>query len=493
MITGRLTFTLAALCGCAALAAGCGAAASAGGGAAGIVPTSVPAYIAIDTDPDSSQWQTVDDLASRFPDKQKGIDTLKAELRKEGIDYDQDVKPALGPEIDVVWLDLAHNGEDIVGLMQPRDEDAFKRFVAKGNAKNPTDKLFYEKDGDWEVFSNKQALVDRFLRESGAGGAKLADDPTFKSAMGSTSDDSLVKAYVSGQKVMDAITSYGGPDAAKLIDQAGTLDWLTAGLRASPDGVRFDAVVRGTPGKLLRNAYATPSFHASLPERVPADALLYLGFHGTEGMLDNFDAIPGLSAQLRPVAGLLRSVGALLQGEDALYVRESAAGSTLVTEPKIPEITLVTEPKPGTDGVATLDGIISKYAKQLSAQPEPATFGAVQGRKLDLGAFQIDYANVGDKFVVTDLPQGILSLASPSSTLAQSDAFKDAADASGLPSNTQGFVYVDVRGGVGLVQKLANAPIPADVARNLKPLRSAVEYALTRPSEVQVTFFLQIK
>jgi hypothetical protein len=483
-----LPLGLAAVCACAVLTAGCGAAAKPGGSAAGIVPASVPVYVAVDTDTGSSQWQTIDDLASRFPDKQKAIDALKEDLRKQnGIDYEQDVKPALGSELDIVWLDLAGNGDHVVGLTQPGDDEAFKRLVEKGNAKAGSTKLHYQKVGDWEVFADKQALVDRFVIESGGGGAKLGDDPGFQRAMDSVSEDSLVKAYVSGPGVMDELTKRAGPDAAKQFEQLGTLDWITAALRASSDGIRFDTVVRGTPGKLLQNAYSSSGFHASLPERVPGDALFYLGFHGAAGMLDKLGSTPQFSApQLGPAAGILRDVGALLEGEDALYARKPAAG-------RIPEVTLVTEPKAGTDGVAVLDGVFQKYRSQLSVQPETASFGGVEGRKLDFGPFQLDYANVGGKFVVTDLPQGIESLGSPSSTLAQSDTFKGAADASGLPAQTQGFVYVDIQGGVGLVQKLAHSPIPESVARNLKPLRSAVEYALTQPSEAHVTFFLQIK
>ena len=43
------------------------------------------------------------------------------------------------------------------------------------------------------------------------------------------------------------------------------------------------------------------------------------------------------------------------------------------------------------------------------------------------------------------------------------------------------------------VKKLSNGSIPGDIERNLKPLRSVVEYAASRPSEVQVTFFVRIK
>ena len=52
---------------------------------------------------------------------------------------------------------------------------------------------------------------------------------------------------------------------------------------------------------------------------------------------------------------------------------------------------------------------------------------------------------------------------------------------------------MNVRGGVRYAERLSGAAIPEDIKRNLAPLRSAVEYVATRPSEVQITFFLRIK
>jgi hypothetical protein len=484
MSSGKLTLVAATLAG-AAMLAGCGGTAGAGGGAAaGIVPAGAAAFVAIDTDSASAQWKTTDELSRRFPDRQKAIDSITRDLRKEGLDYEHDVKPALGPEIDIAWLDLDHNGEDVVGLLQPEDEDAFRRLVEKGNAKDPENKLFYDKVGDWEVVSEKQSVIDRFRTESRAASDKLADDPTFTRAMDAVSGESLVTAYVSGQQVMDAIAEYAGPTGSTLVDEAGTLEWIVSAVRASSDGVRFDTVVRGTPGKLFRGSKAT-LFHASLPERVPGDALAYYAFHGTNGTLSGLTGAPQLSTpELRPVAKALRSIASLLQGENALYVRPAAG--------EMPEVTLVTEPKPGTDGAATLDHILGLYRSELGLRPERTSIRGIPARKLDLGEFEIDYANVAGNLIVTNLPQGILSLGAPASTLADDDGFKEALDKSGLPAKTQGFLYVNVRGGLGLAQRLADQPIPADLVRDLKPLRSAVEYALTRPSELQVTFFLRI-
>jgi hypothetical protein len=482
MGSGRLTLTVAALVAATALVAACGGIGGAGSGAAGIVPATAPAYIAINTDLDSSQWQTVDDLSRRFPDRQKAIDSITRDLRKQGgLDFQRDVRPALGPEIDVAWLDFDHNGQDVVGLLQPTDEGAFERLVAKANEQDPQNKLVYGKVGDWEVVSEKQALIDRFRNESGAAKDVLADDSTFTKAMDAVPDDSLIRAYVSGQQVMDAISEYGGAQGSKIVDEAGTLDWIATAVRASSDGMRFDAVVRGTPGKLFRGVKATP-FHASLPDRVPGDALAYFTFHGTNGMLN--DAGQLTTPELQPVAKALRSLAPVLQGENALYVRPGPG--------QIPEVTLVTEPKPGTDGVAALDHILSLYRSELGLVPQRATVQGIPARRLDLGTFEIFYANVAGNLIVTDLAQGITSLGAPSSTLSENETFKDAIDKSGLPDKTHGFLYVNVRGGLALATRLSGSPIPANVLGDLKPLRSAVEYALTRPSEVQITFFVRV-
>jgi hypothetical protein len=62
-----------------------------------------------------------------------------------------------------------------------------------------------------------------------------------------------------------------------------------------------------------------------------------------------------------------------------------------------------------------------------------------------------------------------------------------------MPARTQGFVYVNIKGGLDYAQRLANTNIPSGIKRNLSPLRSVVEYAATQPSELQVTLFLRIK
>ncbi len=466
---------------------GCGGQSISGVRGASITPASAAAFVAIDSDPDSAQWQNVQELASRFPGSEDALGELQTSLRSDaGLDYEQDVKPALGPELDLVWLDFANDGQNVVGLMQPDDPEVFRSAVARANAKDPAQKLLFEEVDGWMVMSDKQASIDAFRRAVEADGPVLADDESFKQAMDDYSSGSIFKAYVSGARVMDELRSSVPAEDRKLLDKLGTLEWLSLALRTSDEGVRFDATVRGTPGSLLRSSGGTsaPDFELTLPSELPGDVLAYIGFHGVAGALTDLEDNPALRgpdlAQLRSILG---RVGVLLEGEGALYVRPS--------DGDIPEVTLVTTPRQGTDGAATLDRILQEA--EVADQVESTEIAGTDARTIGLGeGLEIDYANVGRKLVITTEPRGIEDVVDPPTALDQADTFRDAADASGLPENVQSFVFVDIRGGLDLVEKLSDAPLPRSVAENVRPLRSAVEYAASRPSEVQVTFFVRI-
>jgi hypothetical protein len=415
-------------------AAGCGGTTEqARSGASSIVPASAPAFIAIDADPASPQWRTVDALASKFPDKQKALDEIKSDLRKQDVDWDHDVAPVLQGELDFVWLDFAKDGQNFVALMQPKDEAKFKQLLAKAS-----DKPVYEKYRDWYVVANEQATIDRFEQQSSTATATLAGNKTFAASMDRLGDDSVVRAYVNGKALMKV------PQLRSYADKVGKLDWLAFRVGATSEGLGVDTIMHGTPGPLFTH----PS-GAKLLGTVPADALVYLSFHGSKGMFDPFLTVPQLGALARP----LRQVGRLLEGENALYVRPGT---------RTPEVTLVTTPPKGVDGGAIAD-------------------------RLAPGLY---HANVGGRFVIST------SKGAPKAsgkTLSDSDEFRSAKDASGMPDSTSSTLFVNISAGVPYVEKLAQQRIPAAIARNLKPLRSAVEYAASHTHEVQVTFFLRIK
>jgi hypothetical protein len=339
------------------------------------------------------------------------------------------------------------------------------------------------------VLAPSQDLLDRFRRESGSGDS-LADRHAFQQAMDGYSDEWLFRAYVDGETLMDLARRDADPDFKKIFPKLGRLDWFTTNLRATSEGIRWDATVHGTPGPALKGISPMKPFGPSLPHEVPKDALAYATFHGAKGAFDRLKDNPIFSdvPEIRRYSALLRRVGLLLEGENAVYVRAAPSG-------KIPEITFIAEPAPGTNGMATLDRILARYRSQLElpALPKPTRVAGVPARVFFADPVKVYYANVGKRLVVTDFPTGIKTLKSNPPSLAQSKEYKNALDFSGMPSKTQGFFYVNVRGGITYAQRLANTPIPGEIKRNLRPLRSAVEYAATRPSEIQVTFFLRIK
>ena len=475
----RLGLLVAAL---ALLLAGCGGTTGPGSGGADFVPASAPLYVAINTDLGSSQWDTVNELANKFPDKQTPIDSAKQQLTKNGLDWDEDIKPALGPELDLVMLDFNHP-DDIVALTQPNDLGAFEGAVRKGNAADPSNKIVYEQFHGWTVISDKQAAIDAFTKASDSAKRTLSEDKTFSGAM-DKAGDGIFRAYVNGPQVMAAARKYGGADAAPYLKKLGKLDWLLMTLRAKSDGIAWDTTVHGTPGTAFKNV-AVNGLDGSLEKLVPKDALLYLAFHGSKGMFDGLGGNPIL--QQFGGKGLdkaFRQLGIILEGENALYVRAGRSKS-------VPEVTFIASPRSGVDGAATLDRILRRYAKELGARSHRTTIAGVPARVFGAGPIAARYANVKGKLIVSDLPSGIVFAKNGGKSLRDSQEYKDAT--SGVPDSPQVVLYFDIHSTLPVINRFGGARIPAEVERNLKPLRSAVEYAVSRSHEFQITFFLRIK
>jgi hypothetical protein len=441
--------------------------------------------VAIDSDPGSSQWQTVDTLASKFPDHQKVVDSIKSQLGKKGLDWEHDLKPALGPELDVVMLDFSHP-DQTVALMQPKDEGAFERAVKKGNGSDPSTRLVYEKFHGWTVMSDKQAAIDAFKQASDSAKRMLSEDNTFSSAV-ANGGDGILRAYVNGPQVMAAARNFLGPTGGPSLKNLGTLDWLLLTLRAKSDGIAWDTTIHGTPGKEFAKVSQYAS-DGSLQKLVPKDALLYLAFHGSKGMLGGLGNSPILQQPgFKGLGDALRQLGTIMAGENALYVRAARSSD-------LPEVTFIAAPDGGVDGAAALDRVLSRFTKELGGRPHRSTIAGVPVRVIGAGGrVTVRYANVKGKLFVTDLPSGIVFAKNGGKVLSDSREYQDAARSSGLPARPQVVLYVDIHSTIPVIGRLAGGRIPTAVARNLKPLRAAVEYAVSRSHEIQVSFFLRIQ
>ncbi len=470
----------------ALVAGGCGGTsdttpAAGTGAAASVAPADSIAFVAIDTDLDSEQWNTVEKLLDEFPGKDRALQRLRGELQKNGVDFERDVKPALGPELGIAVLaDSAGSGVDAVAYTKPKDRERLSALLQKGDAPHP---VSAEIDG-WTAIAQDQATLDR-ARNLGSG-ASLAEDATFEGAFGKLPEEAVAKVYVNGDRATTSLKRVLGRSAGALEGQ-GKLTYLVADLVASDDGLRLEGSAKGEGAK---SGQLGPAYASQLVSQVPAGALVYLSFRGAGQALDQLRSNPFLQGipQLGAVAAALGKLGPLLRKEGALYVRPGTP---------IPEVTLVTQVDDETQAVASVDELIASFGGLLGGrQPVPRQVGGVSAKELDLGRFALLYAAFDGKLVVTTSSTGIRGLEGGGQKLVDDDAFKSARDLVGMPDETNGFLYVNMKDSLPLIEglaQIAGQPLPADVQQNLEPLRTLIAYATVGQTDSSFASFLQIK
>jgi hypothetical protein len=450
---------------------------SASGGASGAdaAPADAAVFVSVNTDLSSSQWKAVNTLLNKFPGKDKTLTDARTSFETQsGLNWETDVKPALGPELDFVVLDVSNTGGG-VALTQPKDQGKFDALVAKANAKK-AGSVVTEKVGDWTVISSKQASIDAY--KTAASGNKLSDDANFKSATGELSGDALAKVYVNGPKVQTALQSRAGAAAQ------GTFDWAVAELVAQADGVKLDGAFKGQPLKGVQQAAA---YSPKLLGSVPTGALVVLDFKGGSS-LDSLDSAAGAGVpQLGAAMGFIKQLTPIFKNETVLSVSPGTP---------FPAVTLIAEPDNAQQALAGVDALVAQLGPLAGgATAQPTTIGGHAVKELNLGQFAVDYGVVDGKLVVTSSRQAIANFGKGASINDDAD-FKDAKSASGMPDTVSAVMYVNIKAGLPLIEslsQLSGTTIPANQTENLRPLTSFIVYGTGGSGTGKFTAFLQIK
>jgi hypothetical protein len=470
----------------AALLAGCGSASKTSSGSsipagASVVRSGVVAFVSIDSDTASSQWRQLDELAQKFPGRDEAVSKLKQQLSKHGVDYDQDVKPALGPEVDVAVVSAGNESSTkVVALTKPDDAAKFKALVAKLNAQDSSgERAVYREVDGWYALSDSQRSITLALE----GNAPLADDLDFKEAMGKLSGDTLAKAYVDGQR-LNAIVSQSSSSAGTSLG-LDELKYIAASASAEDDGVRIHGASSGGPA-------VGGDFASALIGGVPGDAFAFLDFNG-QGTKDQLDKVKSNSQIAPALKQLEETLGVsidqlltLLSGEVAFYARPGAG---------IPELTLALDPKDESQALSTLDTMAARIAAMSGGKVESGTQGGHPVKTVNLGQFAIHYGSVDGKVLITSGGNGIADFGE-GDHLPDSEDFKQAQDAAGMPDSTGGVIYIDLKDALPLLEgfaSLAGESLPSSTTENLRPLRSFLAWS-NRSGEIR-TFdaFLEIK
>ena len=484
------------LAGLALLAGGCG---GGGGGnslpaAADVVPASAAVLISVNTDFSSAQWKRELALMRRFPGAPQLL--RRASEQSGNLDFGRDVKPALGPEVDVVWLDFARGGNDVVALTQPKNKKRFAALIRKGNSTGSP--LLTTKVGDWTVAADSRAKLAQF-RQASSSGKKLADDQAFKDAMAKLDQSSAVRAYVAGGRVQKALDDAfeGGGAPPHLTTEVGRLESLSASAKAEAKGLHFDGAIAIDP------ALAPEPFAATLPGELPGGALLYVSANSLDDMTRTVlrlvsRSLPNFDTQLSQVEAVLgfsvqRDVLPLLAHEAAFAVYPARPLPTFVVVIKVGDTAKAKRI------FSRLSGVI---ALGLNINTKTLPVGGVDVTELDFphapappvktffAAFEGKFAFTTDEATMRQLIEG------PHSTLEDDPAFAAAKKDAGMPGKTTGFAYANLHDGLPFAFRLAAAGgsvIPAEARTNTKPLRTALVYTHEDGKLLRVSGFATIK
>jgi hypothetical protein len=442
-----------------AFAAGCGGGGGGGGGgsapdAVSIVPANALVYATVDTDTGSDQLGSAQTVLDKFPIKQKALASLKAEALKNGVNLDS-IIASVGPVVDVAVLKTgATTGP--VGFVKPSDEQTFDAQLK--TLKHTT------VDG-WTVFAQSQALLDAVTSRT----ANLADDATYKDALPSIpgAGDAIARVYAPGT----ALTTAAGL-AGSSIPGVGTLTkdakvaWITAALTSqNGSSANLETHFKET------STTGTPAGSGSLADEIPSDVLVALSLTGGTAQALPAGTEQQLGALTQQLGIDVSSLLGILQGPVIAYVKQGTP---------IPEVTVAAVPPDAAGASNAISALMTKLVLKNGGSIKKVAVAGVRLNTVNVGPISVYWGSYDGKLVLTDNPSALGSLKNgPSSKLLDDSTFKDTASAAGMSDQNQGFLYVDAKDALPMVEGLATiggVNIPADVQANLQPLKALLLY-----------------
>jgi hypothetical protein len=497
----RLT-PLAALIALAFVLAGCGAkneASSSVPDGGEFAPASSVVFVTGVTDPSSSQWQKADELLGRFPGREKLLASLQKDLADDGLSWEQDVKPALGDDLNLVLLSYEDADHNYAFFTKPKDEAKFTKLLEAGDA---ADRQAHRKIDGWTVFSDNERSLDNFAAAR-ASGNPMSDEDAFKEAMKGLPDDAVLRAYVAAEPLYALIQKEAESDpdtqAFKTFsDSFGQLKYLAFSSSAEDEGVAVQAGYESTKDMDLG------SYAAELDSTLPAGALIYLSFGDLEQYFNQAlstagNESPELGRQLRQIQ---EALGFSLKDDLLpLFSKEGAIAVYNASE-SVPDVLFALR----VDEEVKATELINRLAAMAGLAGVEVRPLSIQGAQGKVFAYPEDnlmiYAVVGDGKVLVSNTRGRIAAAlGDGEKLSDDSVYEEALDASSAPDETSGFVYANLRLTIpalfGLLDAVSESDspeaIPPDVRGNVKPLRSAILYTKQDGDRTTLSGFVTIK
>jgi hypothetical protein len=452
---------LAALCAVVLAVAGCGGSSAFIGGSPGVdaaqlAPATALAFVSVNTDLDGAQWQRVDDLTRGLPARQRLEKMLRDALAQKHLDVDADVRPALGPELNLAVLGGDAAEPEVVALVQPDDPAKLRALASRFDQGD--EHYTVEQIAGWSVVADSAEAFDAV--RSASTGRSLADTTGFKAASARLGADAVARLYADGPAVAKL-----SPELGALGRVAGNPAWAAAALASEDNAVRVRSATARTS--------ATPAGYAPrLLKEVPSGASLAVSFRGAGDLLSRLAAQPQLAPlvqELREYLGLgAGQMASLLRGEGVLYVGPAGL---------IPSLALELE----TSQPAKAAAVMRRVAQRLSAKGG--------------GLLMLTVSTRPGRVVLASSPQAAAALGGSGPKLVSDRGFKDALAAADVPAKVTGLAYADVQELLPLVQAAAAAlgkPLSQDTASSLGRIRTAVAFGTAGPTAAGSDLWLQL-
>ena len=200
--------------------AGCGGGSEGGGpleNALGYLPADSPFAATLATDVDGKQVKAIEKILGRFPFAGQVRGQLNEALEQQDLDFEKDLKPALGNEFVVGALDAKSFTADdsearVIGAIQAKDKGALEKLLEKAKVKEIGEKdgakLYSTSDGDaaaidddvFLVGNNRQDLEAAIDRHEGDD--QMTED-RLNEALEGLPEDALVRTFVDVKQLLD--------------------------------------------------------------------------------------------------------------------------------------------------------------------------------------------------------------------------------------------------------------------------------------------------
>ncbi len=481
-----------------------------------------------------------------LPDVGGKLENWPAALFEDSdFDYEADIKPWLGPEaaIAVTGVNLVSGGEpSFLVAIATYDTEASGRFLDKAReqeggvfqeetyqgvtlyVKQVEDEM--EQPLTYATFNNfvVAASDDETMKDAidaWKGKRSLAQDETFIKVQGSLPIERVGFAYVDYAQILGlakmAITSgMAGPTTPgvdQMMAQAEALQAMAFSLGFTPNGVRMDTVIVYDPAKLPEEAFQAGPSSNKIPDRVPANTILYIpGMNLGTSMQTGLDLLrqsdPSTAEELDSALQMLREqlgldleeeLLPLLDGEFALILFPDPQG--LMGMPDVPlGVMLITE----VSDEGKMTNVLGKLETIFAAS------GEVEIRQEQVGGREVTFLSepmgspvlgyvVADGFLILSTSaDGMKTALEGGEVLGQAALFKAAT--APLPKPNGGYFFFNIQETMDLVEGAMGPADLEDFAQEvkpfLKPLKAiaAASEPVSQGQEITTgTFFIYIE